>query len=215
MAWKIPNGGTFQHAATYAAPLTFTAISNATEAVATVVGATLAVGDIVLVSSGWTPLNGRVARVRVATATAITLEGIDTSDTQIYPALGGAGSLKKILTWVLVPQINDVAFSGGDQNYLAVAFLEDSQGRETPTDKSPARMTLTVADDPAQAYVPIVQAADASTTVHASRLNLPGKDTIYYGAFTSWSPQPVVARGAVMTRTITLALQAPITRYAS
>ena len=132
MAWKIPNGGTFQHAATYAAPLTFTAISNATEAVATVVGSTLAVGDIVLISSGWTPLNGRVARVKAATATAITLEGIDTSDTQIYPALGGAGSLKKILTWVLIPQVSDVAFSGGDQNYLAVAFLEDAQGPQHP-----------------------------------------------------------------------------------
>jgi hypothetical protein len=215
MGYKIPNGGTFQHAATYAAPLAVSAISNATEAVATVTGATLAVGDIVLVSSGWTQLNGRVARVKAATATAITLEGIDTTNTQIFPALGGVGSLKKVLTWVLIPQITDVAFSGGDQNYLAVVFLEDAQGREMPTDKAAARMTLTVADDPAQAYVPIVVAADASGAPQASRLNLPGNDTIYYGACTSWSAQPVVARGALLTRTITLALQAPITRYLS
>jgi hypothetical protein len=215
MGYKIPNGGTFQHAATYATALSVSAISNATEAVATVTGATLAVGDIVLVSSGWTQLNGRVARVKAATATAITLEGIDTTNTQIFPALGGAGSLKKVLTWVLIPQITDVAFSGGDQNYLAVVFLEDAQGREMPTDKAAARMTLTVADDPAQAYVPIVVAADASGAPQASRLNLPGNDTIYYGACTSWSAQPVVARGALLTRTITLALQAPITRYLS
>lgn len=215
MGFKIPNGGTFQHAATYAAPLAFSAISNASEAVATVVGATLVVGDIVLIASGWTSLNGRVARVKVATATAITLEGIDTTNVQIFPALGGIGSLKKVLTWVLVPQITDVAFSGGDQNYLPVAFLEDAQGRELPIDKAAARMTLTVADDPAQAYVPIVQAADASDAIQASRLNLPGNDTIYYGAFTSYSSQPVVARGALLTRTITLALQAPITRYLS
>lgn len=215
MGFKIPNSGTFQHAATYAAPLAVTALSNATEAIATVAAATLVVGDIVLISSGWTALNGRVARVKAATATAITLEGIDTINVQVFPALGGIGSLKKVLTWVLVPQITDVAFSGGDQNYLAVAFLEDAQGRELPIDKAAARMTLTVADDPAQAYVPIVQAADAGGAIHASRLNLPGNDTIFYGAYTSYSPQPVVARGALLTRTITLALQAPITRYLS
>jgi hypothetical protein len=36
MGYKIPNGGTFHHAATYAVALAFTAISNASEAVATV-----------------------------------------------------------------------------------------------------------------------------------------------------------------------------------
>ena len=49
MGFKLPNGATYEHAATYAAPLTVSDISNATEAVATVTGATLAVGDIVLV----------------------------------------------------------------------------------------------------------------------------------------------------------------------
>ncbi|HCS43776.1 MAG TPA: phage tail protein [Pseudomonas sp.] len=215
MGFKIPNGGTFQHAATYAAPLAVTALSNATEAIATVTAATLVVGDIVLISSGWTSLNGRVARVKAATATAITLEGINTTNLQLFPALGGIGSLKKVLTWVLIPQITDLAPSGGDQNYLGVAFLEDAQGREIPLDKAAARLTITVADDPALAYVPIVQAADAGGEIQAARLNLPGNDTIFYGAYTSWSAQPVVARSALLTRTITLALQAPITRYAS
>ena len=213
MGFKLPNGATYEHAATYAPPLTVSDISNATEAVATVTGATLAVGDIVLVSSGWTLLSGRVARVKAATATAITLEGINTTDTQVYPAKGGVGTLKKVLTWVPIPQVTDVAPSGGDQNYTTVAFLEDAQGRDVPSDKTPARTALTVADDPAQAYVPIVLAADASGAVNAVRLNLPGNDKIYYGVCTSWSAQPVVARNAILTRVITLALQAPITRY--
>lgn len=62
----------------YAPPLAVTALSNAAEAIATVAGSTLVIGDIVLISSGWTALNGRVARVKAATATAITLEGINT-----------------------------------------------------------------------------------------------------------------------------------------
>lgn len=172
-------------------------------------------GDIVQITSGWTPLNGKVVRVKTATATAITFEAIDTTNTQVYPAGSGSGSMRKILTWVQIPQITDAAFSGGDQNYQDVVFLEDAQGRQIPTDKSPAKMVLTVADDPAQAYVPILVAADASQDIQAARLNLPGTDTIYYGAYTSFSLQPAVSRNNLLTRTVSLALQAAPTRYLS
>jgi len=215
MGYKIPNGGTFEHAATYAAALPFSAISNASEAICTVTGATLVVGDIVLVTSGWTALNNKVVRVKAATATAITLEAIDTTSTTTYPVGSGVGSLKKVLTWVQIPQITDVAFSGGDQNYQDVVFLEDSQGRQIPTDKAAASMVLTVADDPTLAYVPIVIAADSAKTVQAARLNLPGTDKIYYGAYTSFSLQPDVSRSNILTRTVSLALQAAPVRYLS
>ena len=197
MGYKLPNGATFEHAATYAVPLAFSAISNASEAICTVVGSTLVAGDIVQLASSWTPLNSKVVRVKAATATAITLESIDTTSTQVYPAGSGSGTLTKVLTWVQVPQITNVAFSGGDQNYQAVAFLEDAQGREIPTDKSAAKMVLTVADDPAQAYVVVVAAADLAKSVQAARLNLPGVDKLYYGAYTSYSLQPTVSRNKI------------------
>ena len=213
MGYKIPNGGTFQHAATYAAALAFTAISNASEAVATVVGGTLAAGDIVLLSSGWSKLDNKVVRVKVATATAITLEGIDTTDTQVFPAGNGSGTMKKVLTWVQIPQVTDLAFSGGEQNYLDVVFLENDQGKQIPTDKSAASMVLTIADDPAQAFNAVLMAADAGKAVQAARLNLPGSDTLLYGAYTSFSKQPAVSRNNLLTRTVNLALQAEPTRY--
>lgn len=215
MGYKIPNGGTFQHAATYAAALAFSAISNASEAVATTVGSTLVVGDIVQITSSWSPLNGKVVRVKAATATAVTLESIDTTNVVVYPVGGGSGTLRKIMTWVQIPQVTDLAFSGGDQNYLDVVFLEDAQGRQLPTDKAAAKLVLTVADDPAQAYVPILQAADLSQAIQASRLNLPGTDVIYYGCFTSYSTQPAVSRSNLLTRTVSMALQAAPTRYLS
>lgn len=215
MAVKLPNGATFEHGATYAAPLAVSAVSNASEAICTVTGATLVVGDILLVVSGWTALNNRVVRVKAATATAITLENIDTTDTTVYPAGSGAGSLKKVLTWVQIPQVTDFASAGGDQNYTDVNFLEAQQGFQIPTDKSAASMTITVADDPALPYVPIVTAADAAKTVQATRMNLPGTDKIYYGVYTSFSKQPTIARNSVMTKTVSLAQQAEPTRYTS
>jgi len=213
MGYKIPNGGTFQHAATYATALAFASITNATEAVATVVGGTLSAGDIVLLTSGWSKLDSKVVRVKAATATAITLEGIDTTDTQIFPAGGGAGTMRKVLTWVQIPQISDVAFSGGEQNYLDVVFLEDDQGKQIPTDKSAASMVLTLADDPAQDFNKVLMKADAGKQVEAARLNLPGNDTLLYGAYTSFSKQPAVSRNNLLTRTANLALQAEPTRY--
>ncbi|WP_454869430.1 phage tail protein [Pseudomonas gorinensis] len=122
-----------------------------------------------LVTSGWTALNNEVVRVKAATAT-ITLEAIDTTSTTTYPVGSGVGGLKKVLTWVQIPQITDVAFSGGDQNYQDVVFLEDAQGRQIPTDKAAASMVLTVADDPTLAYVPIVIAADSAQTVQPGTL---------------------------------------------
>lgn len=213
MGYKIPNGGTFQHAATYEAALPFTAISNAPEAVATVVGADLDAGDIVLITSGWSKLDNKVVRVKAATATAITLEGIDTTDTQIFPAGNGAGTLKKVLTWVQIPQVTDLAFSGGEQNYLDVVFLENDQGKQIPTDKSAASMVLTIADDPAQPFNGVLMKADAGKQVEAARLNLPGNDTLFYGAYTSFSKQPAVSRNNLLTRTVSLALQSEPTRY--
>lgn len=213
MGYKLPNGGTFQHAATYAAALAFATISNATEAVATVVGGTIAVGDIVLLTSGWSKLDSKVVRIKAATATAITLEGVDTSDTQIFPVGGGAGTMRKILTWVPVPQVTDVNFSGGEQNYLDVVFLENDQGKQMPTDKSAASMVLTIADDPAQAFNAVLLKADAGKQIEAARLNLPGNDTLFYGAYTSFSKQPAVSRNNLLTRTVNLALQSEPTRY--
>ncbi|MEO8640966.1 phage tail protein [Pseudomonas sp.] len=215
MAVKLPNGATFEHAATYATALAFSAISNASEAVCTVTGGTLAVGDILLVASGWTALNNKVVRVKTATATAITLEAIDTTDTTVYPAGSGVGTLRKVLTWVQIPQVTDFASAGGQQNYAEVSFLEAQQGFQIPTDKSAASMTITVADDPALPYMPIVTAADTSRSIQAARLNLPGVDKIYYGVFTSISPQPTIQRNNVMTKVVSLAQQSTPTRYLS
>lgn len=213
MGYKLPNGATIQHAATYAAELPFSAISNATEAVATVTSSTLAAGDIVLVTSGWSRLNNRVVRVKTASATSTTLEAIDTTDAQVFPAGSGIGTLKKILTWVAVPQVVSVAFTGGEQNYTDVVFLEDDQGRQIPTDKNATRMALVIADDVALPHNAILLKADAGKQIQAARMNLPGNDTIFYGTYTSFSKNPVVGRNNLMTRAVDLALQSEPARY--
>jgi len=95
---KLPNGTTFAIASGYGSPITVTALSNASEAIATATN-TLTAGDFVEVTSGWSRLNGKVVRVKAADSTSVTLEDIDTSSTTAYPAGSGVGSIRKINGW--------------------------------------------------------------------------------------------------------------------
>ena len=101
MSVKLPNGTTFAIASGYGAPVSVTALTNASEAVATATN-TFASGDYVEITSGWSRLNGKIARVKSATATDFVLESIDTSDTTIYPASSGIGSVRKVNGWTQI-----------------------------------------------------------------------------------------------------------------
>lgn len=213
MAFRLPNGSTFDFAATYSAANTITAISNANPAVATSPAHSFVVGDIVVVTSGWTKLTGRAFKVGATTATTFVLLDVNTSNTQAYPVGVSAGSAKKVATWVNIPQITEVASSGGEQQFYQFGFLEEDEDRQIPTTKSPSTLTLTVADDPSQPYVPVVEAADELKEERIQRLNLVNGDIILYNSIASITNTPSLTRNQIMVRTITLAQQGRVTRY--
>ncbi|MEA9444457.1 phage tail protein [Candidatus Fukatsuia symbiotica] len=143
MGFALPNGAQVYLASDYETALPFTAITNAAHAVLTVVGNDkIKKDDLVHLSSGWTGLNERVARVSAATATSLTLENIDTRQTTQFVAGGGAGSLRKIKTWTEIPQIKEVASSGGDQQTVSLQFLSDTVQRNINTVKAPRTLTI-------------------------------------------------------------------------
>lgn len=213
MAYSLPNGSTFDVAATYDSPVTITAISNAAPAVVSATAHGLTTGDYVILTSGWTKLNNRAYKVTVVDSDSFSLDGTDTTDTTRYPALGGIGSLRAVASWVQIPQITGVDFTGGEQNMYTFQFLEDDDERQFPTNKSAITVTLTVADDPDQAYVPIVEGYDEAKSLNVLKLNLINGDEILYPAVVTISATPSLTVNELMTRTISLALQARPTRY--
>jgi hypothetical protein len=214
MAFRLPNGSTFDFAATYSADVTITSISNANPAVVTATGHSFVEGDIVHITTGWVKLTGRAFRVgTVVAGDTFELEGVDTTKTASYPAGSSAGSVKKVATWVNIPQITEVASSGGEQQFYQFGFLEESEDRQVPTTKSPSTLTLTVADDPAQPYVAVVEAADDLREERVQRLNLVNGDVVLYNSIASITSTPSLTRNQLMTRTITLAQQGRVTRY--
>jgi hypothetical protein len=213
MAFRLPNGSTFDFAEEYGDDVTITAISNANPAVVSATAHGFVEGDIVVITSGWVKLTGRSFKVGTITTDTFVLTGVNTLSTQGYPAGVSAGTAKKVEKWVNIPQITEVASSGGEQQFYQFGFLEEDEDRQIPTTKSPSTLTLTVADDPSQPYVPVVEAADELKEERVQRLNLVNGDIILYNSIASITNTPSLTRNQIMVRTITLAQQGRVTRY--
>ncbi|MCK9691367.1 MULTISPECIES: phage tail protein [Pseudomonas syringae group] len=215
MGFRLPNGATLQIASAYGAAIQVTALSNANPAVATAAAHGLADGDIIAVTSGWTRLNDRATRVSKSLSGTFALENINTTNLQPYPLGSGTGSVRKVTSFVEVPQITEVNTSGGDQQFLTFGFLADDDDRQMPTTKNPISMSFTVADDPDLPYVGVVEAADDDKQARVLRLNLPGGSSIVYNAYVSITTTPTLGRNNLMTRVMTLSLAGRPTRYSA
>ncbi|QXG35486.1 phage tail protein [Pseudomonas viridiflava] len=215
MGFRLPNGATLQIASEYGAAIPVTALSNANPTVATAAAHGLADGDIIAVTSGWTRLNDRAARVDNSLSGSFELEKINTLNVQPYPAGSGAGSVREVTAFVEISQITDVGTSGGDQQFTTFGFLADDDDRQLPTSKNPISMSFTVADDPDLPYVAVVEEADEDKQPRVLRLNLPGGSVILYSAYVSITATPTLSRNNVMSRTITISLAGRSTRYSA
>ena len=94
MAISLPTGTKVSVASTLGTSYAVTAATNAAETVLTVAtGHGLTVGDYVVVRSGWSLLDYRVARVKTVATNDVTLEGINTVNLDQYSAGSGVGSI--------------------------------------------------------------------------------------------------------------------------
>ena len=214
MAYRLPNGSTFDVAASYSADIAVT-ISNGNPAVVSASGHGLSDGDVILYTGGWTRITNRAFRVKEVSADSFELEGGNTTDETRFPLGGGVGTVKPVATWMQIPQILTVDSAGGEQQFYNFQFLEDDDERQLPTNKSASSLTLNVADDPDQPYVGLMEEYDELKETHVFRLNLINKDTILYPAVPSITATPTLTVNSLMERVITLAMQGRISRYSA
>lgn len=212
---QLPNGATFEIAAAYGTAIPFTALTNASPAVATAAAHGLTEGNVIAVTSGWARLDGRAVRVGVVATGTFALGGVNTTNVQQYPLGSGIGSAREVTSFIAISQITDLNSTGGDQQFLTYGFLEDDDDRQMPTTKNPITLTITVADDPSKPYVPICEAADDDKQARVLRLNLPGGSSIIYNGYVSITSTPTMSRNNLMTRVISVALTGRPTRYAA
>jgi hypothetical protein len=183
MSITLAVGTTVSVGSTYGASKAISAISNAATAVATFEAAHgIIVGDIVHITSGWELLNNRVVRVSAVATNDISLEGVNTTDTELYPTGAGVGSGREVTAWTEVTQITrQINVSGGEQTYADTSTLKNRQDTRIPVSRTPVDVVLPVFDDPTLAWVAAVQAVDSIET--AGVFVYPNGRRVYYAGF--------------------------------
>lgn len=216
MSAIFPNGSVFSIGTTFATAITISGITNANPAVATATAHGLADGDIVMISSGWSRLDNAVCRVAGSDVNTFQLEGIDTSDTQQYPAGAGVGSAREITAFTAISQVTDSQAYGGDQQFFQWVYLEDGLQRQRPTFKNARSLQLTLDYDPDLAWHAALLTADRNGEPHAMRMALPNGSFIYYSMYVSFDGEPTATANQNMQVVANFAFANPRSvRYAS
>jgi hypothetical protein len=121
---RTPTGTIHSVATLLAVAKTITGITNAVEASVSCVAHGFSVGDIVIVYSGWGRLNFRGFRIKSVTTDAFVLEGANTTNIELFTPGGGAGTVRKVSTWVDLDRTMNHGTSGGDANTVNVKIIE-------------------------------------------------------------------------------------------
>lgn len=194
MAITLAVGTQIFIASTYGAAKTMSAISNASEAVATLEAAHgIVVGDIMEVTSGWQRLTNRIVRAGAVSTNDITFEDINTSDTDRYPAGTGTGSVREVSAWTQVTQLRrEINFSGGEQQFADATTLEDVIEQQIPTRRSAIQLSLPTFFDGSQSYVAVVRAAADAATLTAVKMIFPDGSVLYGNAYWTYQEIPTI-----------------------
>lgn len=212
----LSTGLTASVAKVYGSSVAMSAITNATEAVATLAASHgVLVGDYLEVTSGWGRLDKRLVRVKTVVTNDVTFENVNTSSTTKYPSGAGTGSIRRITSWSQLTQVRGLQANGGDQNFANITSIDDVVEREVPTTRSAVKMTIDVYDDPTLTWYADVTTADEARVPYGLLMSFPNGSKL--AANTYWSLQKVPTmqqNEALMTR-IDLSYAAEPIRYAT
>ena len=213
----LPNGSQiFVEKAREAQAKEFTAISNAVTPELTFAAdqtANFRANDYVIITeSGWGKLVDRVARVKQVAQTKVTLEGVDTSDQNVFPAGSGRGKIVKITEWTEIPCVQDLAQDGGEQQFYTYQCLSDDQEQQLPTYKSAVSLTYTFAHEYDNAIYPVLRKADETGAVTALRMYVPkAKEMRCWAGVLSFNEIPQTAVNEMETVSLSVSLKGKFT----
>lgn len=206
MSLKFPTGAVFGISTAVAAAVTASAVSNASPAVATVPTGSFSEGDVIVVTSGWEAANNIAVEAGTVTEGAtdsVPLLGLDSTDTDVFPAGEAAASLMVASSFVDFTQQGELSTSGGDQQFWTGQFLESSRQISVPTVKTPKVFTLPLYYDPALPWYAAAKDADRKREPVVLRCKLPDGDVIYRYGYLSFDSDPTMAANNPMANTMT------------
>lgn len=216
MAITLATGTQLAIASTFGTAVNMTAVTNATEAVATLgAGHGVVVGDFLEITSGWDLLTGRIVRAKAVATNDVTLEGINTTSVANYPTGTGTGTIRRITAWTTIAQVQSFDTAGGDLNFADITTITDKTQKQIPTTRSAQTFNLTIFDDAATAGQIAVQAASDLSTPAAFRIVFANASRMVINGYWSIGASPKVAVNAPLTNDIAFTAVALATRYAT
>lgn len=214
MSYFTSVGVSFYISQTFGSALPVTVATNANPALLTSTSHGLIDGDEFLFTSGWERANNGVFRADQQSADTFLALGLNATNTNLYSAGSGIGSARKITSWIELPQVLNVATSGGEPRNIEVRPLKSLQGFNLNDGFTPASVSFTVGyDSTLTNYDTLLDISRSQTLVAYKRVGN-GGSTYGYGQF-SLTEQPNESSGAVITATITFNAQGPLVSYAT
>ena len=192
-------------ASTIGTAVTMSAITNASEAVATLgTGHAVVVSDIIEVTSGWKRLDKMVVRAKTVATNDVTLEGINTTSTTDYPTGSGIGTVREITAWTTISQLKrDVTSGGGGFQFADATTLDDVRTQQVPLLAQGVQLTFNPFWDPSLAWFDVVKTAARAGALVPYRMSLSSGAKIYGNAYWGFSDEPTVVDG-LLVASITL-----------
>lgn len=220
MAVYLPNGSKFYIGTAYGATKTFTAASNAAECeLSFAADPGLITGDYFEITSGWEEISGNVYRVKSAAGAGpytVVIEGLDTTDTDMFVALGGAGTVREISTWREITQVESPSTSGGEQQFVTYQPISANREKRLPSYRSAQGIQLSFFDDPSLAwYASVLAASNDNQNPYAVKFDLKSGAKIVASGYWSLQKMPSMAANTPMKANIDIALVNDAVRYAS
>lgn len=200
----------------YTAALTALAageMSNAAHAVVSVANNLEAKSVVVITSDDYPELQGRVARVKAATADSVTLDGVDTSNLEKFPA-GGAVSLIPLdeADWQRLPYVPSFGLTGGDVKTGTSSYLDVADDQEFGLGRNARRLEYTISWKQDGAGRAALQASDGMESVH--KLQFKDGSVSYYVGELVYDDTPSTEKGTEMATKSTVLLRGAPTNLA-
>ncbi len=210
------TGTLFAIATAFGSAKTVTGISNASEAVVSSTAHGYSVGDIVEITSGWGRLNLRSFRVKTVLTDSFVLEGQDTTNTTFYPASGGAGTVRKVTTWVQLASVLKPSSSGGEPKKVTYKFVESDVEYNINDGFSAVDRTLELDADAigTPGYVALKSLTEVQTNTIMRSVAKSGAVT-YLPCTVALNEEEIMTEGQIVTCKVAISGNNRSTRYAS
>lgn len=211
----LPNGSQIFIGSEMGAEINATQVSKAEKPVLSVASTSgVAAGNYILITNAtWGRMVNRVLRVdSIVEDTSVTVEGIDTTDPNVFPAGTNTATFRVITSWTEIPCVQDLAQDGGEQQFYTYQCLSDDQEQQLPTFKSAVSLTYTFAHEYNNPIYPMLRTADESGDVTPMRMFVPkAKEMRLWAGVLSFNEIPQTSVNEMETVSLAVSLKGKFT----